>query len=255
MTANAQRSASPNAANRLLQALSSTARSSLIGCAKTVQLKPDEQLCSVGDRVRHVYFPTGALISLSTPFLDKRSIAVGLLGDEGMLGIWTILGPTEAPLRANVQNAGPAWRVDVATFHEKMREYAPLRHRLEQYLYVTLAQRTQAAACACFHKVEQRLARWLLMTRDRAHCDELHITHEYLAGVLGVRRAGVTSAALSLQARKLIRYSRGDIRILDGVALQTAACDCYAADCKSYSDRMERSRSSTIPRPLNRIPS
>ena len=227
--------------NRLIQALSSAARRRLIGRAKGVQLKANEQLCAAGGRLRHIYFPTGALISLSTPFLDERSVAVGLLGDEGMLGIWTTLGVSESPLRATVQNAGTAWRLDMTSFEQELRQTAALRRGLEQYLYVVLAQRTRVAACVCFHVLEQRLARWLLMTRDRMHANEMHITHEYLAGVLGVRRAGITSAALSLQARRLIRYSRGEIRILDAAALRSAACDCYDADCKSYAEQMDQS--------------
>jgi CRP-like cAMP-binding protein len=146
-----------------------------------------------------------------------------------------VLGINTSPVNAEVQIGGMAWRVDVAPFCREVGGGTALRRRLDRYLYVLLTQRAQTAICAYFHVVEERLARWFLMTRDRAHSDEFHLTHEQMSGILGVRRAGITRAAIALQARSLIRYSRGEVRILDGEGLEAAACECYASDRRIYA--------------------
>jgi CRP-like cAMP-binding protein len=222
------------AVNRLLEALpSSDLRRLLAGC-ETVDLGFADVLYTPRERLSHVYFPTTSFISLIMPVDDSASIEVGLIGNEGMFGIPLVLGVDVSSVRAVVQGAGSALRLDAPTFCRELGRSKELQREIDRYVFVQLSQRAQMAACTRFHVVEARLARSLLMTQDRAHADNFHITQEYLALMLGVRRVGVTNAASSLQKRGLIHYSRGDITILDRRGLKAASCGCYKADRDSY---------------------
>lgn len=226
--------------NLLLAALPPEARRRLTGNRAPVNLTTSESLIEPGDRIRHVYFPIESFISLITPKQGRQQLEIGLVGREGMLGLPLLLGVNVSPLRGMVQGSGRAWRVDAATLQKEIARDPALHAALNRYLYVFLAQLMQATTCTRFHRIEARLARWLLMTRDRAHANQFHITHEFLALMLGVRRVGVTSAAGALQRRGLIRYQRGDISILDARGLERAACACYAIDKNTYARMLGR---------------
>jgi CRP-like cAMP-binding protein len=221
--------------NHLLAGLPQPLRGRLIGRFEPIELQSEEVLCRPGQRMRHVFFPTSSFISLILPLDGHMGLEVGLVGNEGMLGISLMLGVEAAPTHALVQGAGSALRMEASAFLKELQRNPPLRELLNRYLYVTLTQLAQNAACTRFHLVEARLARWLLMTRDRAHRNEFYITHAFLSYMLGVRRAGITRAALALRKRNLIRYSRGVLTVVDSDGLEAVACSCYATLKNDYT--------------------
>jgi CRP-like cAMP-binding protein len=192
-----------------------------------VTLTFGEVLYEPGETIRHVYFPGDSLVSLLTLADGHLALEVGLIGREGMVGIPLVLGHDASSVRALVQGTGTALRMPSVSFREEFRLCLPLQHELYRYVHALMAQISQTAACNRFHVVEMRLARWLLMTHDRVKSDRFRMTHEFLGHMLGVRRVGVTKAAQALQKRKLIRYSRGDITVLNRAGLEAAACECY----------------------------
>ena len=221
------------AVNRLLQALPSSDLRRVLAEVETVELAFGDVLYTPMERLGHVYFPTTSFISLIMS-VDQSALEVGLIGNEGMFGVPLVLGVDVSPVRAVVQGAGSALRMDAARFCRELGRSQALKREIDRYVFVHLSQLAQNATCTRFHVVEERLARWLLMTQDRAHADNFHITQEYLAFMLGVRRVGVTKAASSLQKRSLIHYSRGNITVLDRRGLKAASCGCYKADLESY---------------------
>lgn len=224
--------------NRLLAGLPALDRERILAGCEVVELRLGEVLAEPGEVIREVYFPTRAIISLTTRIDGRSSLEVGVIGDEGMLGTALVLGVDSSPMHAVVQGAGPALRMAATAFRAELERSPALLDRLRRYIQVVIRQLAQTAACNRFHVVEARLARWLMMTRDRAHSDSFHVTHEFLAFLLGVRRVGVTKAATALQKRHLIHYQRGELTIIDPAGLESAACDCYAADKASYARGM-----------------
>ena len=222
------------AVNQLLAALPAAVRAPLLANCTRVDLALGSVLYGEGEPMRHVYFPIDSFISMLKTIDDHSTLEVGMIGNEGMCGYSAVLGQNFAPLRALTQGAGSAWCMKIATFRRRLKDAPALRRHLHCYVDVLLRQLAQTAACNRFHVVEERLARWLLMTRDRAHADSFDVTQEFLAFMLGVRRVGVTSAAGVLQSRKLIRYRRGNLTILDRERLEAAACACYRSDLEIY---------------------
>jgi CRP-like cAMP-binding protein len=213
--------------NLLLASLPEEDHRQVLANCESVELELDEVINEPGEQIRHVYFPTDCFFSLVTPPIDHAGLEVRPVGSEGMIGTPLILGIDVTLLRTVVRGAGPAWRMPADRFPGALGQSVALQTTLNRYLFVLTNQVERMVACNRYHMLEARLARWLLMTQDRAHSDHFHATHEALALLLGVRRVGVTNAATALQQRKLIHYSRGDIRILDRPGLRDAACACY----------------------------
>ncbi|OGA53545.1 MAG: Crp/Fnr family transcriptional regulator [Betaproteobacteria bacterium RIFCSPLOWO2_12_FULL_62_13] len=227
------------AANRLLAALPRNDHQRLLAGCEQVELNFADVLSEPGERIRHVYFPAGSFVSLAAPVDSRAGLEVGLIGNEGMLGIPLILGIDVSPLRALVRGSGAALRMDAVSFRRELGRNLALQRGLNRYLYALMAQFAQTVACTRFHVLDARLARWLLMTHDRAHSDMFHLTHEFLADMLGVRRVGVTKAAGVLQRKKVISYRRGHITILDRSGLEAVSCGCYRTMKETY-DRILR---------------
>jgi CRP-like cAMP-binding protein len=215
------------ATNSLLAALPNKEYQMLLTYLEPVTLTFGEVLYSPSEPINHVYFPTDSLVSLLTLAEGHQAIEVGMVGYEGMLGIPFALGVNDSPVRAVVQGTGMAMCMTAANFRKELQHSVHLQQEVYRYTYELMVQMTQTAACNRFHHVEARLARWLLMTRDRVRSNQFHLTQELLGNMLGVRRVGVTKAAGALRQHNLISYSRGEITILDGAGLEAAACQCY----------------------------
>ena len=221
--------------NHLIELLPRKERTRLLAICEPVQLVLSEVLSEAGTPTRHVYFPTEGFISLVAPVEGSPSLEVGMVGREGMVGVQLVLGVMTTPLRSLVQGPGAAWRIGAKAFRSELEHSPALQRGLNRYLYVLMAQLAASAGCLRFHQIGTRLARWLLMTQDRAHADSFYVTHEFLAYMLGVRRVGITTAASTLQRSGLIEYHRGELTVLDRSRLEAAACGCYAADRRTYA--------------------
>ncbi|RLQ20242.1 Crp/Fnr family transcriptional regulator [Seongchinamella sediminis] len=225
-------------ANRVLASIPAKDYTRLQAALEPIELTFGRVLYLPGKAIKYVYFPTNCLISLLTTVDKQRSLEVGMVGNEGMAGIPFILGIRVSNVRAIVRAEGNALRMASALFRIEFDRNAALQDALFRYTYALMAQISQTAACNRFHHAEARLARWLLMTRDRVGSDVLLVTHQFLAHMLGLRREGVTEAAAALKQRKLINYSRGNLKILNVRGLQKASCICYQP-VKTVSNRAQ----------------
>jgi len=224
--------------NLLLATMRNAERRRFLAACESVDLRFGSVLCRQRTRIRHVYLPTGSVISLLSQVDGRPGLEVGLVGAEGAVGIALALGVSTAPVSLVVQGSGPALRIEAARFGAELDHSSALRDAVSRYIYVFISQLAAMAPCARFHMVEARLARWLLMTRDRAASDDFYLTQEFIAYMLGVRRVGVTRAARMLRARRLVSYSRGYINILDVRGLEAASCSCYATGRDTYTRLM-----------------
>jgi CRP-like cAMP-binding protein len=222
------------AQNHLIELVPRKERLRLLAICEPVQLVMGEVLNEPGQPTGHAYFPIHGFISLVAAIDGRPALEVGMVGREGMLGAHLALGVLTAPLHALVQGPGTAWRVAAEPFRAELAQSPALQRGLNRYLYVLMSQLAAAAACLRFHPIGPRLARWLLMSHDRAHADTFHVTQEFLSYMLGVRRVSITIAAGALQDSGLIEYHRGELTVLDRDGLEGAACGCYAADRVAY---------------------
>ena len=228
------RATSTESLNRLLAGLSRQSQKRLYENSDSVDLTFGEVLCESGQTVHHAYFPMTGFLSLIARLDDGARLEIGMIGDEGVLGAPLILGANTSTQDVVVQGKGTAWRVPAMKFRSICASDPALRTLLERYVYVLMSQLAQTAACTHFHSVDERLARWLLMTGDRSHSNTFFLTHEFLAFMLGVRRAGVSIAANSLRSAGLIRYSRGMITVLKRPGLERISCACYRQANETY---------------------
>jgi CRP-like cAMP-binding protein len=224
--------------NRFIDGLPAASRRRLLAATESVPLQYKKTVASYGDPLSYVYFPTTAFISLLVP-ADKSRLEIAVVGREGFFGLPVALGVSHSDVEAIVQGAGFALRLGAPDFRELLRDDRSLRKHVDRYAYVMLTQLARNAVCNRFHLVEQRLARWLLMSADRAQSATFDVTQAFLAEMLGVRRVGVTTAAGALQDRRLIHYTRGMVTIRNREGLRKAACSCYAADLSTYRSHFE----------------
>jgi CRP-like cAMP-binding protein len=223
--------------NHLLDALPIDDYERLAPHVELVPMKLGDVLYESGDQLRHVYFPTTSILSLLYVMEDGSSAEIAVVGNEGILGISLFMGGESTPSRAIVQSAGHAYRLKADLLKSEFGRFGPTMHLLLRYTQALITQMAQTAVCNRHHSVDQQLCRWLLLSLDRLTTDELSMTQELIANMLGVRREGVTEAAGKLQDAGLIRYRRGTITVLDRPGLEARSCECYQV-VKTEFDRL-----------------
>jgi CRP-like cAMP-binding protein len=223
--------------NHLLATLSNEDWQRVSAHLEWVDMPLGKVLYESGVTLSHVYFPTTAIISLLYVMEDGDSAEISVVGFEGVVGISLFMGGESTPSRAVVQSAGAALRLPSTYIKQEFSKAGPLMHSLLRYTQALITQMSQTAVCNRHHLLDQQLCRWLLLSLDRLQGNELIMTQELIANMLGVRREGVTEAALRLQRAKLIRYARGHITVLDRAGLEARTCECYAVVKKEY-DRL-----------------
>ncbi len=231
-------SAPPAAQNQLVERLPVADRERLLAQCDCVPLALSGLLCAPGLASEHAFFPLSGVVSMALLADAHPGLEVGMVGREGMLGLPLALGVASVPLRAMVQGPGAAWRIPAASLQREVARSSALRGVLNRYVFVRMAELATSAACQRFHLIGPRLARRLLMSQDRSGSQRVHVTQEFLANMLGVRRVGVTAAAGALQRSGVIEYHRGELTVLNRAGLEAAACSCYARDRQSYVELM-----------------
>jgi CRP-like cAMP-binding protein len=229
--------------NRLLAALPKNEYRRLLPTLEPFPLVFGEVIYEPGDPIRHVYFPASGIISLLAVVEDRATLEVGIIGREGMVGLPVFLGVKTSRNRAVVRGAGAALRMKATTYRKECDNGGSLPRLLRRYTHSLLTQVAQGAACNRFHPIDARLARWVLMTRDRMGADEIQLTQEFLSNLLGVRREGVNKTAGALQKQQLITYRRGTLTTLNRAGLEAVACQCYGIikeECDSFVPRCGR---------------
>jgi CRP-like cAMP-binding protein len=227
----------PQTKNLLLAALPAADYERLGPHLEPVALPLGWSLYESGDRQAHVFFPTEGIVSLLYVMENGASAEIAVTGNEGLIGISLFMGGGSTPSRAIVQSAGHAFRLGADILKGEFERGGPLQHLLLRFTQALITQMAQTAVCNRHHTVEQQLCRWLLLSLDRLSSNEVHMTQELIANMLGVRREGVTEAAGRLQEAGLIRYHRGQIAVLDRPGLEQRVCECYAV-VKRESDRL-----------------
>ena len=222
--------------NQLLAALPDAEWQRWLPQLEAVQMPLGMVIYESGKTLSHVYFPTTAIVSMLYVMENGASAEIAVVGNEGLVGISLFMGGESTPSRAVVQSAGQAFRLQAETIKEEFKR-APVLHLLLRYTQALITQMSQTAVCNRHHSLDQQLCRWLLLSLDRLQGNELVMTQELIANMLGVRREGVTAGALKLQKSELISYSRGRIKVLDRVGLEKRSCECYQVVKKEY-DRL-----------------
>lgn len=220
--------------NTLLAALDDAGCMDLLAHIEPVELKRGQVLCDSGCEFRYVYFPTTAIVSLACLTENGDCTEVAAVGNEGLVGVSVFMGGLSTTCTAEVQCAGMTYRVRAQVLQQAFSNGGPLMQILLRYTQTLMTQMTQAAACNRHHSVGRQLSRWLLHTLDRLPSNDVSVTHQVIARALGVRREGVTEAAIKLQRAGYIRYTRGHITVLDRGALEQQACECYALVSKEF---------------------
>ena len=223
--------------NHLLDALPASAYERLVSHLELVPMKLGEVLYESGVQLQYVYFPTTSILSLLYVMEDGASAEIAIVGNEGILGISLFMGGQTTPSRAVVQSAGHAFRLKAALLKNEFGRFGPTMHLLLRYTQALITQMAQTAVCNRHHSVDQQLCRWLLLSLDRLQTNELSMTQELIANMLGVRREGVTEAAGKLQDVGLISYRRGQITVLDRPGVEARVCECYQV-VKTEFDRL-----------------
>jgi len=221
--------------NQFIEKITAPDRAAFISTCEPVQLEFGTILCEAGQDYEHVYFPTGALISLVVQVNEHPAFEVGMIGDEGMLGATVNADTGMVPIRAVVQGSGACLQMTILDFRSALLSSASLLRTMHHYQYLLTVQASRMMACSHYHVLAQRLALWLLMTHDRSHTDELELTHQFLAEMLGVQRSAVTIAAGALKDLGIITYQRGRVVVNSRAGLEHAVCGCYKQLLADYN--------------------